>query len=283
MPAKRGRGLTLFSSLPALAPIEINTETKHMDITTETIKETIAAAPMLLPGGYIDDNGQCHKEIEINEITGRDEEAIANPNLQGNGGKIITALLSGTVTKIGSVKPTEDIIRRLLIGDRDFLMIKLRQVSLGSNYIKGTKCPACGSKYEVKINLNDIEMKECGNERKFPFTLSKGYTDDKGVTHKEGFMRLPTGVEQEYLSSDKARNGGTATTSLLTACCVSLGTVKGVTSNIIRSLSLRDRQIMGKVLNDNMPGPILESDNTCPSCHHEWKEALLVSDFFQQR
>ena len=162
-------------------------------------------------------------------------------------------------------------------------MLKLRQVTLGDFYEKAIACPACQHKYEVRINLNDIEVKKGGDERKFPFTLPKGYKDDQGVLHTEGIMRLPTGVEQEYLSSDKGRNGGAATTSLLTACCVQLGTIKAVNSNIIRSLSLRDRQVMGKVLTDNMPGPVLEAVNICPNCQHEWKDALVVSDFFVQR
>lgn len=239
--------------------------------------------PMMLPGGFIDASGELHREVEINEITGRDEEAISNPNIANNSGKIITTLLAGTVTKIGSVKVTEDVIRHLVTGDRDYLMIKLRQVSIGDEYIKGVKCPSCGAKYEVRINLNDIEMKEGNKETEFKFTLPKGYTDDKGVTHKEGFMRLPRGIEQEFLSSDKAHNGGMATTSLLTACCAKFGTLKGVTSNIIRGLTMKERQMMANVMTDNMPGPVLESANICPSCSHEWKDPLVVADFFNTK
>jgi hypothetical protein len=249
-------------------------------INQENAENEQNSTEYLLPGGYLDSNGVLHKEVEISEITGKDEEAISNPNIAKNSGKILTALLKGTVKRIGSIKnPDEHILRKLLIGDRDYLILKIRQITFGDEYIKKSVCPNCGHKFEIKINLNDIEIKEFSGNWEIPFELKTGYKDKDGKIHKKGILKLPTGVEQEYLSASNM-TGGQATTALLTNCCIKLGTLPAITTSVIRELTLRDRQLMAKLLVDNMPGPIFEAENICPACEHIFKENLLMADFF---
>ena len=87
-----------------------------------------------MPGGYRDRAGMVHKTVVIQEMTGVDEENISNPNIAKNGGKIITALLANCVKMIGKYKVTPEMIQSLVTGDRDFLMVQLRIVTIGKDF-----------------------------------------------------------------------------------------------------------------------------------------------------
>jgi hypothetical protein len=234
-----------------------------------------------LPGGLLGASG-LSKEVTMREMTGQDEENIAHPSISQNGGKIITALLKGTVLTIGGKPVDEETVRNLLIGDRDFLMVKLRQITIGDDYTTKVTCPRCQEKFDVKLNLDDLEIKELTKPTyEFPFKLPRGYRDGEGKVHKDGLMKLPTGVEQEFLAS--AQNKGTATTALLTRCCTKLGSLKAIPQSVIRNLSFQDRNAMSKVIMENMPGPVLEGAHTCVRCTNSWTEPLQVADFFVLR
>jgi len=238
-----------------------------------------------LPGGARI-GGMVHRDIVITEMTGEDEENISRPEVAGNGGKAITVLLANCVKKLGTIPVTQDLIQNLLIGDRDFLMIKLRILSIGDDYTIDVVCPSCKSKFGIAINMNDLVVKEMPDNAptKYPFTLKKGYKDSDGHIHTKGSMGLPTGVEQEYLSTESAaRNPGVAATQLLTRCCVELGTLRVINTDVVRKLSSTDRNIMADILTKNMPGPDLSASVDCPSCKNEWIHALQASSFFARK
>ena len=255
---------------------------------SESKPEPVVEAPksigydFTMPGGYLDKDGNLLKDVTMVEMTGQDEENISHPIVRKNGGKVITTLLANCVKTIGQHKVTEAMIKKLLIGDRDFLMLKLRQISLGDDIEIPVQCK-CSAQFEVKLDLNDFEIVGSSHPHDpIPFKLGRGYTDQNGVNHDDGEMKLPTGHEQEYLSSDAARNPGVASTALLTRCCLRLGKMKSFSQTVFRELNFKDRQTLGKLLGDGMPGPKLEATFNCPDCGKEWIGPLAVADFFTQ-
>ena len=80
----------------------------------------------LLPGGYIDEVGQLQREVELTALRGREEELLVTLAKRGAAAQV-SAILSCCVKRIGSVTPvSQDLTRQLLVGDRQFLMLKLR-------------------------------------------------------------------------------------------------------------------------------------------------------------
>ena len=227
----------------------------------------------VLPGG---------SHASLTEMTGVDEENIAKPSVAKNLSRVMTILLQNRVSSLDGKKPSEEAIRNLLTGDRDFLMLRLRQISLGNEYERDVTCGSCKKKFEVRVDLNKIEIKRMEKPQdKFTVNLPRGYKDVEGVLHKEVTLRLPTGVEQEYLSSDEAGdNRGSITTALLTRCCVQFGSLKSVSVNVIRNLTSADRKAMANVLVDNMPGPKLSLSLACSKCENEWEQPISVFDLF---
>jgi hypothetical protein len=70
-------------------------------------------------------------EADLREMTGAEEEILTNPRLIRSG-DAINQVLANCVTRLGENKaPSVKDILDLLSGDRLFLLVRLRHVSLG--------------------------------------------------------------------------------------------------------------------------------------------------------
>lgn len=239
-----------------------------------------------LPCGYKDNSGVIHREFEVREMNGSDEEAIADPKISQNSARIITTLIKRCVKRIGTIEPiTDEVARDLIIGDRDFILLKIRIASMGPEIDMSITCPVCKEKQVIMANLDttDVLVFEDSAPREKTVTLAKGCRDKEGVTHKEVTMKLPTGVDQELLVPIYKKNPGLANTTLLTRCIKQFGTMKAFDTTVIRELSIKDRDILGKALRDFSPGPKMDVNVVCTSCANEFIAPMELGDFFVKR
>jgi hypothetical protein len=81
----------------------------------------------LLAGLYNSFTGELTDTAEVRELTGADEEAIAK--ITDYGRSLLAILERGTV-KIGDKPATKEVLDKLLAGDRDYLLMKIRIVTL---------------------------------------------------------------------------------------------------------------------------------------------------------
>lgn len=235
--------------------------------------------------GYKDEEGNFHKEFEITEMTGADEEAIARAEIKSNGAKIIRTVLERCCTRIGkftrsSVGPAKwrEMIQSLLVGDQDFIMLKIREKSIGSELSGNHNCPKCNASLVTTIDIDELEIIPFKGQFEIEFELPRGYRDRNGVTHKFGKLRLPNGLDRELLDPVARKNIGEANTLLLTRCIVDLDGLK-VTNDMIRNLSLKDREYLYTLLKDNTFGIKFEVDITCDSCGTEFTASLNMANF----
>jgi hypothetical protein len=112
-------------------------------------------------------------EIELQEMTGAEEELLTNQRLIRNGDAINQVLANCTV-KMGENEEvsTKDVLD-MLSGDRLFTLVRLRQVSLGDEVELDPVCPntACRTKNHIVVNLDDLPVTPYGEDREFVFTL----------------------------------------------------------------------------------------------------------------
>jgi len=235
--------------------------------------------------GYKDENGVIHTEFELKEITGVEEEAIAKKDVRENGGKLIRTLLERCITRVGEYTPKSlgqakwrELIQNLIVGDQDYALLKLRELTMGEEIEMKHDCPHCKEKLTTVVELGELDIKPFLGERELEFELPKGYTDKDGVVHTTGKIRFPNGLDREILDTVARKNLGTANTMLLTRCVSELGTAK-ITDNTLRSLSIRDREYLLKVLQENNFGVNLYIDLTCSSCGEEFKSTLNMVNF----
>ena len=236
--------------------------------------------------GYKDENGVMHTEFEYREMNGTDEEAIAKPKVKSSGSMVTRVILERCITRIGSiekesVKPSEwtSIIQSLAIGDQDFAMLKIREISLGDEFEVSHKCPSCKTKINSVFTLDELPLVPYSGVEEIEFELPRGYKDKEGTVHKFGVLRHATGLDREALDKVVTQNPSMANTLLLARCIKSLGTAP-ITDDLLRNLSMRDRNYLFSLIRDTSFGyDVSDFEIECPSCERELSISFNQTDF----
>lgn len=234
--------------------------------------------------GYTDENNVTHKDFTLREMTGRDEEAISKADIRNNSAKLISTLLARCVTRIGTYTPKElgkhkwdNLIKNLFVGDQDYMMLQLRAISLGEDLSFENECPVCKTKLKTVIHYQELDILPFKGETVIDFTLPTGYQDRNGV-HKEGKMRLATGLDREILIPVARTNSSRADTIMLTRLC-SFNDGTKVDDDVMGGLTLKDRKYLQELLQDNLFGLNFELEINCDSCGETFKTALNSVNF----
>lgn len=261
---------------------------KEENVVTPNFEEEVVEKTYKLLAGYKDENGIIHNTYTMREMTGKDEEAISRPDVKGNPCRAASVLLARVCTSIGSLTPRsvggydkwEKLIKNLYVGDQDIMFITNRKLSYGSTVSVTHQCPneQCKRKLETEFDLDELEIIDFKGEREIAFNLPKGYTDKKGNKHNEGILRLPTGLDREVLIPVARTNVAKANTSMLTRLC----TFKDgypIDDDVMAALTVRDREYLNTLLQENLFGVKTEIDVMCPDCGKEFKGSLNVLNF----
>ena len=117
-----------------------------MDLQTEF--------PFTLPRGYLDAEGNLHREGVMRLATAFDEIApMKDPRVQSNPGYLVIILLSRVVTRLGSLEHLNPkVIEGLFAGDLAFLQDLYRRVNEHGHNRVSVSCPHCQGDFEVEID-----------------------------------------------------------------------------------------------------------------------------------
>lgn len=110
--------------------------------------------PFVLPLGYVDAQGNRHREGVMRLATAFDEIApLKDPRVQGNEAYLLIVLLARVTTRLGSIEPiTPKTIEGLYAGDLAFLQDLYRRVNAGGSNRIRTQCPHCEQAFEVEVS-----------------------------------------------------------------------------------------------------------------------------------
>lgn len=239
--------------------------------------------PML--AGYVDKDGVLHTTFTYREMNGKDEEAISKADVRQNGAKMVNVLVERCVVAIGTLTKKEcgarwgTIIRELLGGDLDYMAFKIRELSKGKEVEFTHKCPNCGSKLTTIVSTDEFNIKPYMGQSAIDFTLARGYKDGKKEIHKEGVIRLPNGFDREIVTPLFKKNVSTAMTMMLTRL-ISFNDGALVTQNLVNEMTLRDRDILEKIIKENTFGVDTTLDNLiCSNCGQDISGEVGQSNF----
>ena len=115
-----------------------------------------------LPVGYVDDDGETHRDGTMRLATARDEiEPLRDPSVRANGAHLSVLLLARTVTRIGSVTEiTPGLVERLFAADFDHLQRIYERVNSDGEAVGVVACPHCAQRFEV--DLTEVEDERLG-------------------------------------------------------------------------------------------------------------------------
>ncbi len=245
-----------------------------------------AAGPIstcLLPGGLVDGGGVTHREAVLIPLSGREEELLADRQGEIPAARV-TAVLARCVLRIGSVEVTEAVARALLVADRQFLLMKLREATFGDRVVGTLACPwpHCGARMDLDFSTHDLPVSPCEVAATYHVELTEEEApeDTAGRRHRVLTFRLPNGEDQEVLGPILAEQPARALTGLLERCL--LGTDAGWddVADLAARLSPRARWTVEQAIEARAPRLGLEMNLACPECGRASTVPFDVQDFF---
>lgn len=238
-----------------------------------------------LPGGYVDRNGAVHRDAFLSPLTGQEEELLAGSG-KGSIASLVTAILKRCVISIGTFGPlTDEVARDLLVADRQYLLLKLREVTFGENVQTTIFCPwpGCGQKVDISFSLKDIPIEESADKGPvYTVALSpeEAVSGGLGEGYTQIAFRLPNGGDQEALSSIIVENEALALTRLLERCIQKIGPVENPENELIAQISPAARMEIENQMDKVAPKVNLTMGTKCPECGREFSLPFELQDFF---
>lgn len=252
------------------------------------------SAVTLLVGTTID--GHLVRDAIVREMNGADEEAISKSLTAGNITRFTDVIVKRAVESVGPLTKGTDLDRaldKMLVGDRDMLVLAVRRATYGDSVDLDVTCPHCAEKLVVRYVLKpeadggdvpvrtiadcpDITEDDVRARAEFPVELPSG---------REAIVRLLDGSAQKviFTPDNEEKSSGELNTLLLRECVVSLDgkPVRGIAA-VRENLSMRDRNKLLNFLLNNQPGPRYEEVvQECDECKREFPLVLDVLTMFR--
>lgn len=212
------------------------------------------------------------QSVEVRELTGADEEALAR--VQGTFARWISTLLELAVEKIDGETADKDAIGRLLVGDRDYLLMAIRKVTWGPEIeLEDIKCSNCGELFDCVAHTDDIPIKPLQDRSEATFTVELR-------NGRKANVRLPNGHDQAVYLEKEDTSNAQRNTLLLQRCVENVTDAHGVEMpiegfpSLVRDMSLPDRMHLLREINNRMPGARY---NEVPVKHDDCGETTVIA------
>jgi hypothetical protein len=213
-----------------------------------------------LPGGLVLDDGRRLGRAELRPLTGREEEWLTQ-HAGMPSAHLATKLLSACFVRLEDQPVNSEIIDKLLVGDRDYLILQLRRMTLGDRFAAVFSCPGCKRAMDVEFLAQDIAIEPRPQN-------AAAYTWALGDAQRVVRYRLPNGADQEAVAD---LSGGDAVEALLARCVIDDGGAP---------LSLEERAAVIAEMDRLAPQIDLELELNCPECGHSFTTPFDCTSFF---
>jgi len=220
------------------------------------------AVPVELPSknkfyGLVNDS----LPVTLRPMTFQDEKAlVSNKNVQVDS---LNLLLERCVSNIN--------IGKLLLMDKLYLIMKLREVSYGSEYTVAINCPQCRKENKITFDLTHLNVKYVEDDFTVPVAVKLP------VLKKTVKVILPRVSDEQYL-----QNAEISSSNMWRFIEEIDGhTKKTIISGVLQKLPIQDIHAILKTLNSEKYGIDPNVRFACSYCsHHEVTELPITSDFF---
>lgn len=107
----------------------------------------------VLPRGYVDQNGNLHRQGVMRLATAMDEIApLRDLRVRGNQAYLVIILLSRVVTRLGTLTEINTgVIENLFAADLAYLQAFYRRINEEGTSLIQLSCPECQAKFEVDL------------------------------------------------------------------------------------------------------------------------------------
>lgn len=226
-----------------------------------------------LPCGYLAPDGTLHTEVHLREMRGSEQDLLASKKMGGI--QKLNELLFRCTLRIGTISDRNllpAIVKELTVGDRVYMLMMIRVVTLGEKYSYDSVCPECEKKSTFDVSLMDFEKKAMPDPKRriYDMTLPSGAKIRYHVS---------TGLDEVEI--DKIKDNDDDKPSKQIMMRLELLNGQPPTLEDVKSMKWEDRFHLTEFWGDVEGGVDTSLDTECPHCGHEYKEELsLGKDFF---
>jgi hypothetical protein len=241
-----------------------------------------------LPIGYADADGRIHRTAVLRKMTGREEAVMADKRNRNSGARMITELLGSCLVRLGELaRPGGKVAQALYSADRHYLLLKLREITFGAE-LQGTySCPTCRAAAVLNDDLTALEVVKLADGELPEDTvvqLQDGYQDPGGGVHDTMVFRPSTGLDEEKIAPVIRENASQGKNALMARCLKAVGDmprarVEALGTAIFSDLTLKDRALIDRAMNNGGPGVKIRREISCERCGREFTAGLDFSNF----
>lgn len=234
--------------------------------------ESLAARRLLLPGGVFDSTGKVYRQVRVRELTGADEEVLFARDTGGAADRV-SAFLARAIAGVDGVDMAIDpaFASGLHLGDRDYLLLRLRQMDLGDAVHQVMRCPACAQRVDVDLLISELPVRRL-DPPQADYRLS--------LAGHQLRVRLPTGADQAAIEAMAIGNPAAANTRLFARLVLDVEGEGAPSETRVREWPLALRAQLASWLEINTPGPDVFLDLSCPHCKADMSYAFDLAAFF---
>ena len=108
--------------------------------------------PFTLPLGFVDKDGNLHRDGVMRLATAADEIApLADPRVQTNQAYLVVILLSRVITRLGGVEVINPkVVESLFASDLVYLQELYSRINGNGSQVQKVACPSCQQQFEVE-------------------------------------------------------------------------------------------------------------------------------------
>jgi predicted RNA-binding Zn-ribbon protein involved in translation (DUF1610 family) len=218
-----------------------------------------------LPTGIWVD-GEHQRRVDLRPLCGRDEEFLLDVGEKMPASTRTSHLLANCLTQFGTLDLKQHnpltLVRALPIGDREAMLLSLRQATLGNRMSSVMTCPQCGERMDIDLQVGDLLLPPY--ESVSPTQRTQVGTDGSAEMI---LYHLPTGADQEAVVALAKTDLADAEKELLQRC-------------VIGQVSEQGLAALPALLAELDPQAEIRLNVTCPECGHAFSALFDTASFF---
>ena len=172
----------------------------------------------------------------------------------------------------------------MLVDDREFLLIKLRETAFGSGVQCVVRCPdaSCGKRMDLDFDTAEFDFESKPVGRRY-FSLKFESLTGEACSAPEPIeieFRLPTGGDQDLLADVFAADRDQAVNELMAGCIRRIGDNFNVNAETIETLPSIVRETIESNMQELSPHVEIELAAQCPECEFQFESVFDLPAFF---
>ncbi|HUU43435.1 MAG TPA: hypothetical protein VMX57_06620 [Planctomycetota bacterium] len=240
-----------------------------------------------LPCGAILPDGTVHRAAEVVKMKGETRAAVARKDVKSDFAKASDIILSQCLKRVGpSTTASREALGRMVLGDRDFLMLETRRISMSDELKANLPCPHAGCKRTIEViyQLDEIEVRRIPDEARIVHEGRLCFrVDTKAIdgTPVKALCRFPVGADQHALQPHYRSNEVRANYRLYAMCLLQWDGAPATDKDFkfFEDMDVDLLDAFEEAFVSAQPGPIWEQEVECPNCSGPIRFSFEGSDF----